>query len=333
MKSVLIIQTAFIGDVILATALVESIRSRFPEVAIDFLLRGGNESILANHPKIRRVMVWEKRHRKFQNLSTICREVRNQRYDLVVNTHRFASSGWITWRSGAKTTVGFDKNPLAFLFTKKVKHTIGTKAEIAFAHEIDRNHQLLGFIPDIEPKLPRLYPSKADIESIKPYANHTFITIAPTSVWYTKQWPSDKWIEFIKLSPLPTIIIGGPADASVGDMIKSACPDHEVENLAGKLTFLQSAALMARATMNYTNDSGPLHMATAMDAPVTAIYCSTIPEFGFGPKSSVSQVVETSANLDCRPCGLHGHKACPKGHFDCARTINPEQLLDALPKT
>ena len=103
--------------------------------------------------------------------------------------------------------------------------------------------------------------------------------------------------------------------------------NNKIEILAGKLNFLSSAALMKNAAMNYTNDSAPLHFASAIDAPVTAIFCSTVPAFGFYPLSSKSFIVETTEALTCRPCSLHGLKACPLGHFKCANTIETSQLL------
>jgi heptosyltransferase-2 len=96
--------------------------------------------------------------------------------------------------------------------------------------------------------------------------------------------------------------------------------------MAGKLSFLESAALMKHAVMNYVNDSAPLHLASATDAPVTAVFCSTIPAFGFGPLSSNSRVIETIEDLECRPCGLHGYKVCPRGHFKCAN-IAAERIV------
>jgi len=96
------------------------------------------------------------------------------------------------------------------------------------------------------------------------------------------------------------------------------------------LSFLQSAALMKDATMNYVNDSAPLHFASAVNAPVTAVYCSTVPAFGFGPLSEKKFIVETKEFIECRPCGLHGYKACPQKHFNCAHTIVDDQLLSVL---
>ena len=100
--------------------------------------------------------------------------------------------------------------------------------------------------------------------------------------------------------------------------------------LAGQLSFLQSAALMEQASMNYVNDSAPMHFASAVNAPVTAVYCSTIPAFGFGPLSDEKFIVEIKEPLDCRPCGLHGYRACPRGHFNCAYKIEDSQLLQTL---
>ena len=103
-----------------------------------------------------------------------------------------------------------------------------------------------------------------------------------------------------------------------------------MEVLAGNLNFLQSAALMQTAVMNYVNDSAPLHFASAMNAPVTAIFCSTIPGFGFGPLSAKNFIVETKMPLSCKPCTLHGRKSCPLGHYNCAFTIDKQQLLNTI---
>ena len=84
---------------------------------------------------------------------------------------------------------------------------------------------------------------------------------------------------------------------------------------------------MQNAKMNYVNDSAPMHIASAMNAPTTAIFCSTIPAFGFGPLSDNSKIVETLEKLDCRPCGIHGYSACPKGHFKCGFGIEIKNVL------
>ena len=153
--------------------------------------------------------------------------------------------------------------------------------------------------------------------------------MAPASVWFTKQYPMERWIDLIRaLKGECTIyLLGGPADSDLCNAIGERA-GRGVITLAGKLSFLESAALMQGARMNYVNDSAPLHLASAVEAPVTAIYCSTVPGFGFTPLSSQSHIVETREDLACRPCGLHGKPACPEGHFKCAQ-IPARQILDA----
>jgi heptosyltransferase-2 len=125
-------------------------------------------------------------------------------------------------------------------------------------------------------------------------------------------------------------LLGAPVDHQVCESIRLAEADDTVVNLAGKLSFLESAALMKDAAMNFVNDSAPMHIASAMNAPVTAVYCSTVPSFGFGPLSDKSFVVEIQEKLSCRPCGLHGYKSCPQQHFRCAYEISNERLIRVL---
>ena len=316
MKKILLLQTAFIGDVILATAAVERLHAVFPEARIDFLLRKGNEGLLQGHPFLHEVLVWDKNAGKYRNLRRLLRRIRSEKYDLAVNFQRFMASGFLTALSGARHRAGFDKNPLSFAFTHRAAHMIGTPEHPI--HEVDRNHALIEPWVGTGPGRPRLYPGPEDRKTVP--GPGTYICMAPTSVWFTKQWPSERWVELIGLLPsgLAIILLGGPSDREACERIKTAAVHPDVRNMSGRLSFLESAAWMEGARMNYVNDSAPLHMASAMNAPVTAIFCSTIPAFGFTPLSDRSVVVETPLSLPCRPCGLHGKAACPEGHFRCA---------------
>lgn len=325
----LIIQTSFIGDVVLATSVVDKLHQKFPDAKIDFLLRKGNESLLENHPFLNEVIVWDKKQNKLGNLFKIISIVRSKKYDYVINLHRFTSSGLITGLSGAKNKIGFDKNPLSFLYSKKVKHQIGDGK-----HETERNQELIKDLTDAIPAKPKLYPSKSDLAAITNLKLQTsnlkqYVCIAPASVWFTKQLPKEKWIGLINLIKNDTVVylIGAGSDAALCSEIKDSVQHPLTINLAGKLSFLESAALMQGAIMNYVNDSAPLHLASAMNANLTAVFCSTTPVYGFGPLSDHSKIVETKLSLDCRPCGLHGYKACPKGHFKCALSIEATDLL------
>ncbi|HEV8515062.1 MAG TPA: glycosyltransferase family 9 protein [Cyclobacteriaceae bacterium] len=325
--SFLVIQTAFIGDVILATGLIEKLHEHYPEAKIDFLVRKGNEGLLMGHPLLREVLIWNKKEDKISNLLKIIKQVRINRYDCVINVHRFASSGFITAFSGSKLKIGFDKNPISFAFTKKIKHQIGD------LHEVQRNQKLVEEITDTKYAKPKLYPTENDFEKVKQFQFDPYICIAPTSVWFTKQFPAEKWIEFLKSIKDQSeriYLLGAPSDHLVCESIRLAAANEHVINLAGKLSFLESAALVKNAVMNFVNDSAPMHLASSTNAPVTAIYCSTVPSFGFGPLSDRSIIVETKEKLECRPCGLHGFKTCPKRHFKCAYSISNESLLKQL---
>ena len=312
----LIIQTAFIGDVVLATPLIEKLKQRYPDSTIDFLLRKGNETLLTNHPHLRQVLIFDKKQGKYKNLLKLLRVIRKEKYDYVINLQRFFASGFLTAFSGAKHTIGFDKNPLSFLFSESVKHVISTKD--AGDHEVKRNLSLVSKLTDNEFVRPKLYPTEADFKKVIPQGE--YICIAPASVWFTKQWPADKWIELMDKLPsdITIYLMGAKGDIPLCEIIKEKTKAQKVEILAGKLSFLESAALMKNARMNFVNDSAPLHFASAMNAPVAAMYCSTVPAFGFGPLSDTSFIFETTEILDCRPCGLHGYKSCPKGHFRCS---------------
>lgn len=330
---ILVIQTASIGDVILATALLEKLHACYPSAELDFLVKKGNEPLFESHPYLHELLVWDKRTGKRKNLWKIIRKVRASRYDVVVNVQRFFSTGKIVALSKAKRSFGFRKNPLSFFYTESFPHSIGTKGN-AYLHETERNQQLIAGITDRIPAAIRLYPTDEQYERVSKYKGEKYICVAPASLWFTKQFPQHRWIEFLRQVPdnLQVYLLGGKSDRRLCEEMLGQCPEKKITNLAGELSLLESAALMRDAAMNYVCDSSPMHLASSVDAPTTAVFCSTIPEFGFGPKSSDSVIVQECGGLDCRPCGLHGHKACPKGNFLCAENIAMQELLSRLPK-
>lgn len=314
MQRFLIIQTAFLGDVILATPVVSELKRIYPDAVIDLVVRKGNEGILKNHTAIRYVFTFDKKGGKFRELRRLTGLIRKEKYTEVINLHRFGSSGMLTWLSGAAHKSGFDKNPFSFCYKTKVKHEIGSGK-----HEVERNLELIARHGAKSLIRPTVFPSQEDITAVSALTHGSFYCLAPASVWFTKQLPEAKWVELATiLSKKGTVyLVGGPADKELCERIRLAANLPETSNLAGKLSLLESCALFAKATRCYVNDSGPLHMASAVNAPTTAFFCATVPRFGFGPLSDDSEIKETTENLSCRPCGLHGGKSCPEGHFKC----------------
>lgn len=330
MKKFLIIQTASIGDVILTTALAEKLHAFYPDAAVDFLVKRGMEALFKGHPFINNVLIWDKKNEKYLNLYRLLMKVRHNHYDAVINVQRFITTGILAGFSGATVRVGFDKNPLSFLFTHKIKHLIGQ--ESSGLHETQRNQKLIVSLTDTESSRPVLYPEKKDFEATSGYKTKPYICIAPASLWNTKQFPADRWVELIRIIPNGIIVylLGSQADSELCNGIKTASGKETVIDLSGQLSLLESGALIKDAKMNYVNDSAPMHIASAMNAPVTAIYCSTIPGFGFGPLSDNATIIQTELNLSCRPCGIHGYNECPLKHFKCAQTIVIKSLLNTL---
>ncbi|MEY3507038.1 MAG: hypothetical protein RIR44_270 [Bacteroidota bacterium] len=327
MKRILVIQTAFIGDVVLATAMLENLHAAYPSAKLDILVRGGAQELFIDHPYINQVHVWDKKKNKYQHLFQIIKTIRRIKYDLVINVQRYLATGIITVFSGATKTIGFNKNPLGFLFSETVKHSFG-----AAAHETLRNHALLASLTTAPVAKPALYPSAANLAAVQKWQGTPYICMSPGSVWETKKMPAQNWIQLINAVPANYTIylMGAPNEKDLCEEIRSGSSRGDVFNIAGELNLLEAAALIKGARLNYVNDSAPMHLASATNAPVAAIFCSTIPAFGYGPLSDTQFIVETLEPLPCKPCGLHGKTACPLGHFKCGHTITTPQLLAPL---
>ena len=317
-KKYLIIQTAFIGDVILATPLIESLKKSDSKNQIDILVKKENSSVLKNNRNINAVFTLDK-SKKIQSIISLIKKFRENEYDTVINLHRFASSGIITSLCKAKEKRGFGKNPFSFFYNKKFDHNIENGI-----HEVDRNLSIIEDLIIETVRRPHIDITEEIHNELLVYQSKTYYCLAPASVWKTKEAPFSIWkslIEKLRSEDCHIFLLGGPDDFEKSQKIKNVFKNRDVTNLCGKLSLIQSAGLMKNAKRNYVNDSAPLHLASAVNAPVTVFYCSTSPKFGFGPLSDDSKIIEVD-HLDCKPCGLHGHKTCPKGHFKCGNDLS-----------
>lgn len=329
-QKILLIQTSFIGDVILLSTVIENIKSFVENTEIDVFINQNSESLYKNHPHLRKTWVWNKKENKHKNLVKLIASIRKEKYDIVINFHRFFSTGLLTASSGAMFKAGFSDNPFSFLYQRSVPFPFEKGL-----HEVDRNHSLLqAAFPVLKEKelarRPVLYPSQEDFALVAKYQDKPYLCLCPSSVWFTKQFPKERWMELIRLLPddYKIYLLGAPGDHPLCEEIRLST-DARVVNLSGELSLLQSAALMKKAVINYVNDSSPLHLAAAMNAPVCVFFCSTVTDFGFYPLSEFSRIAEVDEDLYCRPCGKHGHRACPEGHFKCALAIPIQKALHA----
>ncbi|TAE00968.1 MAG: glycosyltransferase family 9 protein [Bacteroidetes bacterium] len=327
MQKILVIQTAFIGDAILATPVLEKLHQFYPKAQLDFLIRKGNESLFGEHPFLRKLMIWDKNKGKYKNLWNILTQIRSEKYDLVINLQRFLATGILTAFSGAKQKIGFSKNPLSWTFDKHFAHELGNGT-----HEVARNLSLISHLTDSKQIRPALYPSTKDYELTQKLKSEAYLCLAPTSVWFTKQFPTEKWVEFLQKQNFEgnIYLLGAKTDRETCEQILQKSGKKNIINLAGELNLLQSTALMKDAIMNFVNDSAPMHLASSVNANTCAIFCSTIKEFGFYPLSENATIIEYAQKLSCRPCGIHGHQACPEKHFTCGFGIEVSKMIDLI---
>lgn len=336
-KNILIIQTAFIGDTILASQFARAVKDKYPQAKIHFFLRKGNESVIQGLESIEKVWVWDKAGGKVRNLFRLIGELRTYKFDYVFNLHRHFNSGLIAALMKADLKIGFKQNPLSIFYGKKINHLIPHDHNGVLWHEVQRNLQLLEAVDGnykiqdnskvYKPELP-LKPKNFD--KVAPFINGDYFVVAPASVWFTKAWSEGKYRELtLELSRLGRVLfIGAPTDKDLCDRIRSGIPN--TENLCGQLNLLDSAALMKTAKRVFVNDSAPLHLASCVNAKTTAIFCSTVPAFGYTPLADDSVVVDVGNSLECRPCGLHGYKACPLGHFKCSQDIQIQKVISTI---
>ncbi|WP_408098786.1 glycosyltransferase family 9 protein [Peredibacter sp. HCB2-198] len=333
-KNILIIQTAFIGDTILASHFARAVKEQFPNSKIHFFLRKGNESVIQGLPTIEKTWIWDKQGGKTKNLFKLISELRKIKFDMVFNLHRHFNSGLVTSLMKSPIKVGFKQNPMSFAYTHKVNHQI---PDPRGWHEVQRNLELLKqAVPTLQigdnsknykPELPI---QQKNIDKVSQYVTDNYFVVAPASVWFTKAWSEHKYRELtVELAKLGKVyFIGAPSDKDLCDRIRQDNPN--TVNLCGGLNLLDSAALMKNARRVFVNDSAPLHLASCVNAKTTAVFCSTIPGFGYTPLADDSVVVDVGDSLSCRPCGLHGYKACPLGHFKCAEDIEIKRVMATI---
>ena len=322
LRKILIIQTAFIGDAVLATALANSFKVAFGSlVQVDMLVRAEVAELIGHCPAVHAVHVFNKREGRLKQIIILSSQFRAEKYEAVINLQRYMTTGLLTLLSGAEATAGFAQNPVSLFFARRLKHTFRIGC-----HETQRNLELAQLLfKHLAWAPPILIPNAADTATVNALCgNAPYVCLAPASVWATKRAPDSFWVAAAKQAPMWAEVcwLGGPADRPALEALVRKAGRGRV--MAGELSLIQSADLMRRSLITFANDSGPVHLAAAVDASVCTVYCSTAPLFGFYPISSKSFVIEEGIGLHCRPCGLHGHSACPRGHFLCGKLLNEQ---------
>jgi heptosyltransferase-2 len=314
----LVIQTSFLGDVVLTTPLIAHLAE---QGSVDVVCTPAAAGLLANNPSVREIIVYDKRGRDsgatgFRRLAA---RLRANGYTTAHLAQGSVRSGALALAARIRERRGFASSAGRFFYTTRVPLVEGI-------HHATRLLSLANVKPDPGDNRPRLYPGAAEREAVdalvRPDAG-AFVAVAPGSVWATKRWPH--YAELARrLGDARIVVVGSKDDHALAAEIVSASNGRAID-ATGKLSLLASAELIGRASVLVTNDSAPLHLASAMQTPTVAVFGPTVPEFGFGPLAEHSVVVGKT-DLACRPCDRHGPQKCPLGHWRCMREITADTV-------
>ena len=321
MSGTLVIQTAFLGDVVLTTPLLAALADKFEPV--DVVVTPGAAPLLHGHPAVRRVIAYDKRGRDAgaAGVWRMGRALRAVRYERAFLPHASWRSAALALLARVPERTGFADSAAAITYTTRV-----TRAPVG--HEVERILALAGRRVRTPPVSLALRPedeAAADRWLAERGLAAGFTAVAPGSIWGTKRWPYYPALAAALDGPL--VVIGGADDAPLADAVVAAAPGR-AWSAAGALDLRGSAALIKRARVLVTNDSAPLHLGTAVGTPMVALFGPTVPEQGFGPRGSRSLALG-HAGLVCRPCSAHGPQVCPLGHHRCMRDLPVETVAEA----
>ncbi len=330
MNRILVIQTAFLGDVVLTTPLFRALRRRFPDARVDALVTPAAAPLVEEDPHVDQVLRYDKKGG--ERMGSVARRLRSRGYDVIVAPHRSHRTALLARRIGAPVRVGFREAGFRWFYNRRVPRPPGL-------HEVDRNLELLrglGLAPEPEDRVLHVgYTDREarEVERLLQGAgvapDEPLAALAPGSVWATKRWTAEGFAAVgrgLRERGCRVVLLGGPGDRDVARQVAGGIGPGTVDAV-GRTSLKALAAWMDRVALLVTNDSSPLHVAAARGTPVVAVFGATTLDLGFGPFHGRSRVVQ--ADLPCRPCGLHGGRACREGHFRCMRDIPPEAVLGA----
>lgn len=325
-SSSLVVQTSFLGDTVLATPLIAHLAE---SGAVDVLVTPASAPLLANNPSLREVIIYDKRGRDrgVRGFVRLAARLRHARYGRAYLAQGSMRSAGLVLTAGIPERIGFETSAGRRLYTKRVPY-------IENEHHAARLLRLAAADSYINPAAirPTLYPGNDERRAVDAllsrfgWTGEPLIALAPGSVWATKRWPH--YAALAANLDARLAIIGSSSDREIAIEISRTAGSRAID-CTGALSLLGSAELIRRSHVLVTNDSSPLHLASAVGTPTVAIFGPTVPEFGFGPLAPGSKVIGLSS-LACRPCDRHGPQRCPLGHWRCMREITPREVMAAV---
>jgi heptosyltransferase-2 len=321
LPSFLVVQTSFLGDMILTTPLLARLAT---EGRVDVVCTPAAGALLANHPAVRDVIVYDKRgkDRGIGGVARLAGTLRAKRYDAAFLAQGSVRSGALTLAARIPERIGFSTSAGRAFYTKRVASREGEHHASRLLSLADRG-ETVGDAERAHPR-PSLFPGDGEraaadelLRRVAP--GEPIIALAPGSIWATKRWPYYADLARTLAGEARIVVVGAEGDRSLSDEIADATGGRSID-ATGRLSLLASAEVIGRARLLVTHDSAPLHLASAMNTPTLAVFGPTVPAFGFGPLADRAAVAEIEG-LECRPCDRHGPRRCPLGHWRCMREI------------
>ncbi len=316
-QKVLIFRFSSLGDVLLTTPLIRALKRKNDGMLIDFVVKEQYSDLLKYNPRLNTVYTITRNYDFTEGKSPDFGS-----YDYIIDLqNNFRSKKILS--GAAKPVYKFKKHSIAKFLAVKLKKT--DRLPVLPVPE-----RYIGSFPGIEadPLGCEFYFPPSFLPGENPGSQ--MIGICPGSKHFTKQWPVEYFLELSKKllsSGYKVTVIGGADDKIYGEKIKNLLP--EVETVCGADDLFLIGKTMKECRAVVCNDSGLMHLATACNVPVLAIFGSTIQGFGFAPYHAKSIILENNF-LSCRPCSHIGLAKCPKKHFKCMKEILPEQVFQKL---
>lgn len=331
-QNILVIRLSSLGDVILITPVIENIRRAIPAARLTVLTKEQYADVFGANPLIDEIVIVGKDER----LVSLIRKLRRKNYDLILDLHSNIRSRLISVFTRGKV-LRYHKDILSrylLVYFKKVTSPLRASvverylATLSFLRLEKVAKKTKVYVTDQEKQEARNFLKKNKVKD-----TDVLIGLNPGARWKTKKWPSHHWLELIKLlraQDYRIILFGDQNDRQDSELLGSIGEAPSIIVTTGQLDLRQIFALIEQCSVIVTGDSGPLHIAQALDIPVVVLLGPTVPEFGFILERENDVVL--AQELACRPCSLHGTNTCVRGEPICMSGIKPEEVCAAVQK-
>jgi len=327
--NILLVRFSAIGDILLLTPLVRALRRRHPEARITVVTRATFAPLLAHNPHLTSLLEWD----ALTPLADLGSRLKALEFSHRLDLHGSLRSHALRRYVGGKWTT-YPKHRVARTVLIHTKRDMYRDRRPVAERYFDAAREL-----EVEPDGGSLeiFLSRAELEGAQAFltsrglgSRRQLIAIAPGAAHFTKRWPPHHWIALVRRlveAGNDVVTLGGPEDLGIAEAVAAAGEEHAA-SAAGAFDLSGTAALLKRARALVSGDTGVMHLATAVDTPVVALFGPTVEPFGFFPYHAKATVLQR--DLGCRPCSSHGGAACPLRHHRCMQDLQPRDVMEAL---